>query len=313
MSPQEEVPKPAQVPWRLKAAGGSLYTTPGGVSLASLERADEINNGSGRRTSAPVRKWFVRSLKGKMPMLATLYSGNSRGGRSGFISIKVLLTIIWKTSKPPFETVMTAPAIAELLDLPDPTGKGARRVRDSLKQLADANLILLAHRPGTSPIIHLLNETGNGNDYTLPSSSYVQARIKKPNQDPVTDPNLYFQLPSELWTEGFMQKLKGPGLVMLLILLAEQANKKPVWFSGEEFSDRYRISPSTRTKGTQELLDLDTLIRNSVALPPNWGASSFEKKRRRYEYMLTGVINRLSEEPIDSNKSARKPKTAKKL
>lgn len=245
-------------------------------------------------------------------MLAALYSGNSRGGRSGYISIKVLLTIIWKTSKPPFETVMTAPAIAELLDLPDPTGNGARRVRDALKQLADANLIRLAHRPGTSPIIHLLNETGYGNDYTLPSSSYVQGRIKRPNQDPVTDPNLYFQLPAELWTEGFMQKLKGPGLVMLLILLAEQANKKPVWFSGEEFSDRYRISPSTRTKGTQELLDLDMLIRNSVALPPNWGASSFEKKRRRYEYLLTGVINHLSEETIDSTESVKTPKQTKK-
>lgn len=277
---------------------------PGGVSSASLDKADEINSGSGRRTSAPIRKWFVRSFKGEQPPLAKLYSGGSRGGRSGYVSIKVLLTIIWKTSKPPFRTVMTAPAIAELLDLPEPSKNGARRVRDALKQLAEANLIRLEPRPGNSPVIHLLNETGNGKEYSLPSTSYTQTRLRKPNQDPFTDPNLYFQIPAELWTEGFMQTLKGPGLVMLLILLAEQANKKPVWFSGEEFSERYRISPSTRTKGSQELVNLEILNRKSVALPPNWGASSFEKKRRRYEYSLSGVINRLSEESSGSSVDA---------
>lgn len=298
MTPVEEAETPKKTPWRFKVAGGIPYMTPAGVSSASLDKADEINNASGRRISAPVRKWFVRSLRGELPPLAALYSGNKRGGRSGYLSVKVLLSIIWKTSKPPFQTVMTAPAIAELLDLPDPSGNGARRVRDALKQLATANLIRLEHRPGNSPIIHLMNEMGNGKEYTLPSTSYTQTRLKKPNQDPFTDPNLYFQLPAELWTEGFMQILKGPGLVMLLILLAEQANKKPVWFSGEEFSSRYRISSSTRTKGSQELVNLEIMTRKSVALPPNWGASSFEKKRRRYEYSLSGVINRLSD---DSN------------
>lgn len=80
---------------------------------------------------------------------------------------------------------------------------------------------------------------------------------------------------------------------MLLILLAEEAHKKPAWFSGAEFSDRYQISPSTRTKGTQELVDLDILTRTSVPLPSTWGGSTFEQQRRRYEYRLKGVINKL--------------------
>lgn len=270
-----------------------MYKTLAGVSLPALEKADEIQAGAGKRTTAPVRKWFVRSLDGQVPMLSVLYSGSGKGGRSGYVSIKVLLSLIWKTSKPPFETVMTAPALAELLDLPDPEGNGARRVRDALRLLAAKNLIRLVPRPGTSPVIQLMNETGSGDEYALPSTSYVRSQRTKPGQESITDPNLYFQLPAELWTEGFFQSLKGPGLVMLLILLAEEAHKKPAWFSGAEFSDRYRISPSTRTKGTQELVDLDILTRTSVPLPSTWGGSTFEQQRRRYEYRLKGVINRL--------------------
>lgn len=226
-------------------------------------------------------------------MLSVLYSGSNGGGRSGYVSIKVLLSLLWKTSKPPFETIMTAPALAELLDLPDPASNGARRVRDALKALAAANLIRLVPRPGTSPLIQLLNETGNGEEYTLPSTSYIRSQRAKPNKESVTDPNLYFQLPAELWTEGFLQKLKGPGLVMLLILLSEQANKKPVWFSGTEFNDRYRVSPSTRTKGTKELVELGMLTLTSVPLPATWGGSTFEQQRRRYEYRLKGVLNQI--------------------
>ncbi|WP_432246221.1 hypothetical protein ACRB8A_20115 (plasmid) [Arthrobacter sp. G.S.26] len=188
---------------------------------------------------------------------------------------------------------MTAPALAELLDLPDPRGNGARRVRDALKALAAAQLIRLMPRPGTSPLIQLMNETGNGEEYDLPSTSYVRSQRTKPNQESVTHPDLYFQLPAELWTEGFLQALKGPGLVMLLILLAEQANKNEVWFAGTEFTDRYRISPSTRTKGTKELVEMGMLTLTSVPLPEARGGSTFEQLRRRYEYRLKGVVSHL--------------------
>jgi hypothetical protein len=289
----EEIASVAVAPRLLVKGAGLLYATPSGVSVASLDRADEIQDGAGRRVSAPVRKWFVRSLDDQIPMLSMLYSGSGGGGRSGYVSIKVLLSLIWKTSKPPFETVMTAPALAELLDLPDPAGNGARRVRDALKTLVAANLIRLIPRPGTSPRIQLMNETGNGEEYALPSTAYERSQRTKRAQESVTDPNLYFQLPAELWTEGFLQTLNGPGLVMLLVLLAEEGNKKRVWFAGTEFTDRYRISPSTRTKGTKELVDLGMLTITSVPLPSTRGGSTFEQQRRRYEYRLKGVINQL--------------------
>ncbi len=311
MNTVEETAPTSVAPRLLVMGGGLLYSTPGGVSKASLDRADEIEDWAGRRVAAPVRKWFVRSLDGEVPMLSVLYSGPGGGGRSGYVSIKVLLSLLWKTSKPPFETVMTAPALAELIDLPDPRGNGARRVRDALKALAAANLIRLVPRPGTSPLIQLMNETGNGEEYSLPSTSYVRSQLRKLNQEPVTDPNLYFQLPAELWTEGFLQTLKGPGLVMLLILLSEQANKNAVWFSGTEFIDRYRVSPSTRTKGTKELVDLGMLTLTSVPLPDTWGGSTFEQQRRRYEYRLKGVINQLPNgEPASTSSEAGWPKQA---
>lgn len=285
----------------------SPYAIPVGVSLAALEKAEEIRSGAGKRLSAPVRKWFVRSLDGQVPMLSTLYSGPGRGGRSGLVSIKVLLSLLWKTSKPPFETIMTAPALAELLDLPDPREKGARRVRDALQSLADLNLIRMIPRPGTSPIIQLLNETGNGEEYSLPSTSYVLSQRTKTAKESVTDPNLYFQLPAELWTEGFIQTLKGPGLVMLLILLSEQAHKQSVWFSGDQFTGRYRISPSTRTKGSKELVSLGLLTRLSVPLPPAWGGSTFEQQRRRYMYRIQGVTDRLG--PTENPRNTSTPST----
>lgn len=291
VNPVEESSSAAVAPRLLVMGAEAPYATPAGVSVAALDKADEIQAGAGRRVSAPVRKWFVRSLDGQAPMLSKLYSGEGGGGRSGSVCIKVLLSLIWKTSKPPFETVMTSPALAELLDLPDPSGKGSRRVRDALKALAAVNLVRLSPRPGTSPLIRLMNETGNGQEYTLPSTAYALSQRVKSDKEAVTNPNLYFQLPAEMWTEGFLQVLKGPGLVMLLILLAEEANKRPVWFSGPEFRDRYRISPSTRTKGTKELVDLGILTVASVPLPPTPLGSTFEQKRRRYNYRLAGVIN----------------------
>lgn len=291
MNTTEESLSATVAPRLLVMGGGGAYTTPSGVSAASLDRADEVQDWAGKRISAPVRKWFVRSLDGKTPMLSVLYSGTGGGGRSGYVSIKALLSLIWKTSKPPFETVVTAPALAELLDLPDPAGKGARRARDALKTLAAANLIRLVPRPGTSALIELMNETGSGEEYSLPSTDFVLSQRMKPHQKSVTNPDLYFQIPAELWTEGFLQTLKGPGLVMLLILLSEEANKKPVWFGGTEFLDRYQISSSTRTKGSKELADLGMLTITSVPLPQTRGGSTFEQKRRRYEYRLKGVLN----------------------
>lgn len=274
---------------KLRWTKAGVYATPPGVSLEALEKADEITRWSGRRSSAPVRKYFVRSFSGEQPMLSRIYSGpaGQRGGRSGAVALKVLLSLLWRTASPPFTADISARVLAVLLDLPDPDGKGSRRVRDALRQLQELELIELLPRPGYPPRIRLMDERGGKKDYALPSTAYAKATIGRPKKAPAEDPNLYFKIPQELWTDGFIQTLTGPGLVMLLILLAEKANTQPVWFSTEEFARRYFVSPSTRTKGTKELEGLGLVELTTRRLPSEQG--SLDAQRRRFEYRLIGV------------------------
>lgn len=286
-------PVPA-IPMRTKVVRARMIRVPSNVSSESLELAERISRESKRRDSAPVRKRFVRATDTEQPMLSTLYSGTTgRGGRSGVVAVKVLLTLLWRTSKAPYTTEMASSALATLLELPDPSGRGALRVREALKTLREHDLITLHHQPGEATLIELKNETGNGEEYDPPSEAHRKVGKWVKTATPADHEELYFRIPQEIWTEGFMQKLTGPGLVMLLILLAERANEKFVHFSTAEFERRYRISASTRTKGTQNLKDLGLVLVRSVPLPPDWGdpgnkPNPLARKRRRYQYLLKG-------------------------
>ncbi|WP_461165326.1 hypothetical protein [Arthrobacter sp. R4-81] len=230
-----------------------------------------------------MRKWFVRSLEGDKPPLAKVYSG----GKSGTVAIKLYLALLWRSSSPPYTTDRAARGWATLLDLDDPDGLGSRRVRAALRALEKANLVELEARPGQPPQVTLLDEGGEGIEYELPSTMFVRTARGAESAEALRNPNLYFKVPSKLWTEGVIQALTGPGLVMLLILLAEQADTKPVWFSTKEFPARYFISSSTRTKGTRELQQYGLL--NTISQPlPQPGGSVFDPRRRRYLYRLSG-------------------------
>jgi hypothetical protein len=254
------------------------------ISEAALAAADHIQATSRRRTtSTPVRKWFVRSFDGEKPPLAKVYSG----GKSGTVAVKLYLALLWRSSSPPYTTDRAARGWATLLDLDDPDGLGSRRVRAALRSLSKANLVELETRPGQPLLVTVLDEGGEGVEYELPSTMFVKTSRGAESAEALRNPNLYFKIPSKLWTEGVMQTLSGPGLIMLLILLAEQADSKAVWFSTEEFPARYFISPSTRTKGTKELQQYGLL--NTVSQPlPRPGGSVFDPRRRRYLYRLSG-------------------------
>lgn len=74
---------------------------------------------------------------------------------------------------------------------------------------------------------------------------------------------------------------------MLLILLAEQADKKDVWFSTTEFPARYRISHKTRAEGTAQLVARGLLETTSKPLSDRWNSSTFDRVRTRSIYRLT--------------------------
>jgi len=252
------------------------------TSAASIDAADELAQGSGRRVDTPVRKGFVRSLDdGKTPApMSQIYAG----GRSGIVAIKLYLALIWRCSAAPFSTGKPARAWATLLDLEDPNGKGVRRISRAMRALATSKLITLTEQDGKPNLVTLTNETGSGASYTLPSTAYARAGTEEQKTQ-----HRYFKIAQRLWTEGYIQDLSGPATIMLLILLAEQADSKDVWFSTAQFPQRYRISHKTRAEGTRELVRRDLLTTHRESLSWNGGTAVFDPRRKRTLYRLTAV------------------------
>lgn len=255
------------------------------ASLASREAAEDLERTSKRRVDIPIRKRFVRTPDDREPPLADLYVG----GRGGAVAIKLYIALIWRCSAPPFSTDKPARAWATLLDLPDPEGKGARRVTAGFKALERRKLITVTPQPGNPSLITLMNEGGRNARYRLPSTGYTLSKARGASAERL-EREKYFKMPTLLWRRGFIQALNGPGLVMLLILLAEQGGEgKEVWISPGEFASRYQLSHKARTQGISELksLGLVTVARRGIGLRP--GGSVFDQKRVRNIYRLTPI------------------------
>lgn len=285
------------------------------ASAESLAAARELADSSRRRIDTPVRKSFVRprtSSSNPVAPLADIY----RGGRSGVVAVKLYLALLWRCSTEPFSTDKPARAWATLLDLEDPEGNGTRRVKSALRILERAQLIQLTAQPGYPNVVTLLDESGTGRSYTLPSTAYTFAARnagRRAQQSDAVLSNTYFKVPQQLWRKGFIQTLSGPGLVMLLILLAEQGGEgSEVWFSTDEFPQRYNISHKTRAAGTKELVELGLLAVEAE----NVGVrtrSTFDVRRRRKVYRLTPRAQAAPAErvtPTSTRRRKRKPTQA---
>ncbi len=275
---------PTPVEFMLMTLGLDVDKRPSLITSSdSLDAARVIAESSGRRLDTPVRKSFVRSGAETRPPLADLYAG----GRSGAVAVKLYLALLWRCASPPYSTDKPARAWATLLDLPDPAGRGARRVKAAMKALAARQLVSIAEQPGQPNVVTLLDEGGLARRYALPSSSYTRAVARGAKRDRL-DREVYFKVSTTLWTQGYLQQLTGAGLVMLLILLAEQAGQgKEVWISPAAFAERYNISHKTRTNGTKDLVQLGllTIRREPLAAKPN--ASVFDPRKVRNVYRLT--------------------------
>jgi hypothetical protein len=250
------------------------------VPPSALAAANEVNDTSGRRRNkgAPVRKTFVRTDGDQTPPMSRLYQV---GGRGGLVAIKIYLALLWRCSSPPYKVTQPARAWATLLGLEDPEGNGVRRITAAIKALQSEKLIKVNFVPGTGNTITLLDESGDGTPYLLPSTEYARSP-----EGPQRQRNRYFKISPRLWTEGDIQSLKGPGTVMLLILLAERGGEGvPVWFSTEQFPARYRISHKTRSTGTRELIDRGLLAVEREALP-DIPDRTFSRRRYRNVYKL---------------------------
>ena len=246
----------------------------------SVAMAKELASSAGRRVHPPVRKSFACAADTESAPVAQLVG---IGGRGGAVALKLYLALLWRCSAEPFDTDISARRWAALLSLPDPNGRGARRITDALRTLSDLQLVKLTPRRGESSIIQLLREDGSGHAYSLPSTAYTKA--SKGNKQT----HIYFKVPTTLWTQGHLQMMSAPALAMLLALLAEGGGDgREVWWSTELFPERYSIAPATRSKGTTELKQrgLLSVRRRLVAKSPGQGA--FARQGVRNIYQLVG-------------------------
>ncbi|MGP5391852.1 hypothetical protein [Glutamicibacter arilaitensis] len=252
-----------------------------------------VDGSVGARKAVPIRNSFVRNDDpAKDTPLKKLVTG--RGGRGAAVPVMLYVALIWKCAKKPFSVTLSARQWAGLLGLPDAAGNGARRIANALQTLKDHNLIKLDKAHGEVSTITLLDESGDGSDYGLPSTAYSKSGLKR---------DLYFKVSSRLWTSGKFQQLSAPGLAMLLILQEEGGHKpsrspfevfraipqgSEVWFTTENFPTRYGISASMRSRGTKELIEARLLETTRRPVGPPGTLMSFTTEKLRKVYTLQG-------------------------
>ncbi|WP_433527754.1 hypothetical protein ACQPZ2_44245 (plasmid) [Nocardia pseudovaccinii] len=199
------------------------------------------------------------------------------------MAVKLYLALLWRLSAEPFDTSIPARKWAELLGLPDPTTRGARRIHDALRILEADKLVRITAQPGEGSKIQLLEESGRGGAYTLPSTAFQRAAKDKEIE------HFYFKVPTTLWTAGHIQSMSAPALAMLLVCLSNHkaSEGKRIWWSTKIFPEQYGLSPATRARGTKELQDRDLLsVTKELVTDSPHSSRTFTRERVRNIYQL---------------------------
>lgn len=249
-------------------------------STASVDAARTVERRLGARVQAPVRRSFVERATpaDPPPPLARLL----RGGRGGAVRLKLELSFLWFAAKAPYQLSYPARAWATLLDLPDPSGKGSRRISDAVVWLEQQDFISVADQPGRPNEITLLLETGNGDAYEPPGQAYNRLR----DDAAAAEAHRYLQVPNSFWTSGWLQVLSGSAVAMFLVLVTELGRRDPgetdLWFSPQQADMRFALSEDTRTKGLRELRAAGLITAKRRSISPD----TFDFRRLRNVYRL---------------------------
>jgi hypothetical protein len=214
---------------------------------------------------------FVRAdVRGLTPPLARMI----RGGRGGEVRLKLYLTMILIAVRPPHDIDnVPARAWAEVLDLEDPAGLGARRIADALQWLAKNNFVHLDSQRGRPPVVRLLSAVGDG-------TRFDRGR------------RIYVRVPIGLWQNFWITQLSGSGLALLLVLLDLQSGRKastPPALPGQ-MRRRYGLSDDTWTRASKELTELGLL---EIRRQPQ--GRDFDARRMRNTYWIN--VERLNIAP----------------
>jgi hypothetical protein len=232
---------------------------------------------SQRSTGVPLAEPFIRreDASDPPPPLARLL----RGGQGGEVRLKLYLTMSLLAVSPPFDIgPIPARSWAEALGFDDPGRNGARRVSDAIDWLAGHKFLVAERRQGTPGSVRLLSQDGLGGLYKRPTPS-----------------GRYVRLPLGLWDDGWIVRLSGTALALLIVLLDLQGGRaQPQWISPAPARRRYDLSPDTWTKGLKELNALDLV---SVSRRTQGDIFDYRRMRNAYwidEEKLSGTDTRSS-------------------
>lgn len=285
-----------QIPGKHAAEAQATRTVEADAAALQLRAAGEYADRLGsrrRRAGVPVRNVFVSSEDpGVRPPMARLLSGaeSGGGGRGGQLRLKLFLSLLWVCAKAPYSVTRPARAWAALLGLPDPEGSGTRRIQATFRELGERRLVRVLDRGGRPSEVTVLNEKALGAEYEPPSETYSLLQSKGAEEDVLRE-HRYFRLPSGLWTAGYINKLSGPGLAMLMVLRCEQRGQEgtDVWFSPGKAADRFSLAETTQRQGLQELRQLGLLVTQKKIVSESGAYIDFTRRRNVHTLNLMAM------------------------
>jgi hypothetical protein len=199
------------------------------------------------RPSVPIRKTFVQKHKGANPRHGPLRDFVATGDLRGLRAYLIALGATSAENTDGWTTTHESIVWARLFDADKYANPQSARTAAwrTLLRLQDRGLITCKRVPGSKKIsVTLLCEDGSGSPYTRPDGKLPEDR--------------FINLPRRLWTKGYDEKLKMPGLAMLLTI----AREKP-WssFPADRADEWYGWSADTTLRGLKELVDLGLVER----------------------------------------------------
>jgi hypothetical protein len=262
------------------------------LNVATMRRlVDRSRRSSGAQLPVP----FARRASGGHPPLARLI----QGGRGGEVRLKLYLSTVLLAGGPAEHRQYGANAVVDVsarawaraLALPDPDGRGARRVSEAQGWLHRYKFLDVERRPGREPIVRLLSADGAGRRWVRPTQPYIT-------------------VPLALWDNHWIWVLEATDLAVLIALLdlagGRVAEDRPnrrrrsgpartpaagLWMTPEERS-RYGFSDDTWRKAPRRLADLGLVETEMVTS----ASRDFETPRRHRTYRV--VFDRLDADAL---------------
>lgn len=204
--------------------------------------------------------------------------GRSRGWVHG-TRTKVFLTLLWKQ-----QTGQLAAGPTDIADLVEHTSVDRRSVNQAVRDLCDMGFIRTEFRDRdprsdrkdhtrTEPVqvrgsqIELRSVLGDGTPYRRPAAGE------------------FFQIGEELWAEGWMRRLSGQGLAVLLVLLNRIDSRDPtagIWVAMSKVRNWYGFSDKVWHTGVKNLTEDLKLIRKRPVKAEADDANELIDRRRFY-------------------------------